>query len=326
MSSNHYSENQLRKYSLKLDKIPKLNYNDPKVDEYISSNEPVVIQGCDLVASANSWDLDYLKRKMMGKYTVILSQNHKFKYHDEKKIQSCKTDFKPTTRRVQMKFSEFVDKIKNWKKNDERLYLQQVLDNSVGISIVQDFVKFNWNWITEKQIKNNWGSLTSNLLLVSMEGNVTPCHYDEQQNFYAQVKGYKRIILFRPSQFKCLYPHPVYHPYDRQSQVDFEKPDYNRFPNFKDACGFETVLEPGEVLYIPMYWFHHVESLLRGGYTISINFWYKAGPTGQIVYPLKDYQKVAIMRNVEKMLNDALRDSTEVGTLLKTIVDGRYFE
>lgn len=80
----------------------------------------MVIQGCDLVASANSWDLDYLKRKMMGKYTVILSQNHKFKYHDEKKIQSCKTDFKPTTRRVQMKFSEFVDKIKNWKKNDER--------------------------------------------------------------------------------------------------------------------------------------------------------------------------------------------------------------
>jgi hypothetical protein len=50
-------------------------------------------------------------------------------------------------------------------------------------------------------------------------GNVTPCHYDEQQNFFAEVRGYKRCILFPPEQFECLYPHPVYHPHDRQSQV-----------------------------------------------------------------------------------------------------------
>lgn len=54
-----------------------------------------------------------------------------------------------------------------------------MLDNSVGISIVQDFVKFNWNWITEKQIKNNWGSLTSNLLLVSMEGTTVYTFFSE---------------------------------------------------------------------------------------------------------------------------------------------------
>lgn len=57
--------------------------------------------------------------------------------------------------------------------------------------------------------------------------------------------------------------------------MDFEKPDYTRFPHFKDVEGSETVIEPGEVLYIPIYWFHHVESLLKGGCTISINFWYK---------------------------------------------------
>jgi len=50
-------------------------------------------------------------------------------------------------------------------------------------------------------------------------GNVTPCHYDEQQNMFASIRGYKRFILFPPSQFECLYPHPVHHPYDRQSQV-----------------------------------------------------------------------------------------------------------
>ena len=50
-------------------------------------------------------------------------------------------------------------------------------------------------------------------------GDVTPCHYDEQENFYAQIDGYKRVILFPPEQFECLYPHPVHHPHDRQTQV-----------------------------------------------------------------------------------------------------------
>lgn len=50
----------------------------------------------------------------------------------------------------------------------------------------------------------------------------------------------------------------------------------------------------------------------------------QAGPTGQIVYPLKDHQKVAIMRNVEKMLVEALQDPHEVGPLLRALVLGRY--
>lgn len=57
------------------------------------------------------------------------------------------------------------------------------------------------------------------ILLFFNTGNVTPCHYDEQQNMFAGIRGYKRFILFPPSQFECLYPHPVHHPYDRQSQV-----------------------------------------------------------------------------------------------------------
>jgi len=83
---------------------------------------------------------------------------------------------------------------------------------------------------------------------------VTPAHYDEQQNFFAQIKGYKRCILFPPDQFECLYPYPVHHPCDRQSQVDFDNPDYERFPNFQNVVGYETVVGPGDVLYIPMYW------------------------------------------------------------------------
>lgn len=37
-------------------------------------------------------------------------------------------------------------------------------------------------------------------------------------------------------------------------QVDFDNPDYEKFPNFKNVVGYEAVVGPGDVLYIPMYW------------------------------------------------------------------------
>lgn len=48
-----------------------------------------------------------------------------------------------------------------------RLYLQQPLNNTVGTLMVRDFINFDWDYITKKQTKNNWGPLTSNLLLIS---------------------------------------------------------------------------------------------------------------------------------------------------------------
>uniref|UniRef100_A0A8C4R9F7 Hypoxia inducible factor 1 subunit alpha inhibitor n=1 Tax=Eptatretus burgeri TaxID=7764 RepID=A0A8C4R9F7_EPTBU len=198
-----------------------------------------------------------------------------------------------------------------------RLYLQQPLNDTVGRNIVLDYLKFNWKWVNQQQTRCCWDPLTSNLLLIGMEGNVTPCHYDEQQNFFAQVKGHKRCILFPPKQFDCLYPYPIHHPCDRQSQVDFDYPDYDNFPEFRKVSGYETVVGPGDVLYIPMYWWHHIESVMHGGITFSVNFWYKAAPSPKkIEYPLKAFQKVAITRNIEKMLGEALGDPHEVEEFL----------
>ena len=58
-------------------------------------------------------------------------------------------------------------------------------------------------------------------------------------------------------------------------QVDFDNPDFIRFPGLKDLKGYEAIVGPSDVLYIPMYWWHHIESLTGLGPTVSINFWYK---------------------------------------------------
>ena len=166
------------------------------------------------------WDLEYLKENVgNGESTVFLSDDEKFMYFDEKRCINRYADFTTPVTKTMINFGEFYNLFKSWKEGDKRIYYQQILTNAVSNSIVIDFLAFNWKWLSSQQQKNCWGPLTSNLLLVAQPGNITPCHYDEQENFFAQAKGYKRCILFPPSQFKCLYPFPFHHPCDRQSQV-----------------------------------------------------------------------------------------------------------
>lgn len=183
---------------------------------------PVILTDSDIVGTAMKWKLDYLKEHIgKGEFSVFASDTFKFIYYDEKRAQGWK-NFVPPTLRLSMKFEEFYHRIKDFNENESgtpKIYLQQMLNDQVGRQIVADFLGFKWEWLNAKKKEMGWGPLTSNLLLIGLPGNITPTHYDEQQNFFCQVTGYKRIILFHPDKFKCLYPYPVHHPCDRQSQV-----------------------------------------------------------------------------------------------------------
>lgn len=242
---------------------------------------------------------------------------------DESSSTSSSTSSSSTTKAIVPTSSELtLAKTHNIKPGDH-LYLQQVLSSNVGPKIVQDFLHFNWKFLGDVQRDLKWRDLTTNLLLVGMAGVTTPAHYDEQENMFAQIRGIKRCLLFGPDQFKNLYPYPVHHPCDRQSQVDFDNPDLTKFPKFTQAHAWECLLEPGEVLYIPTYWWHHIESLTD---TVSINFWYLAASTpNQIVYPLSAAQETAMMRNIEKMVGDALGNPLILHRFWHDMIDGRYF-
>lgn len=71
-----------------------------------------------------------------------------------------------------------------------------------------------------------------------------------------QVTGCQRILLIPPDQaFDGMYPYPVHHPYDTYSMVDLEKPDVGQWPHNAKVKGLCCILKPGDVLYLPAYWY-----------------------------------------------------------------------
>eukprot|EP01136_Pigoraptor_vietnamica_P029269 Opistho-1_new@87267 len=243
-------------YPFRVERIPRYHWKDPAAKERIAQGVPVVLTGTDLVKTAvDRWSLSYLVDNIgSNDFTVYCSSNNRFMYHDETR-NAGRYSYVPPTRKATMKFGEFVEALARQAQSPgyEKVYLQQTLDDRVGQPIINDFLGFNWKLLGDLVKGVEWGELTTNLLLVSAAGAITPAHYDEQQNFFAQVSGTKRCMLFSPADFDGLYPYPVHHPCDRQSQVDFDNPDYERFPNFRNVCGFEATIGAGDVLYIPMY-------------------------------------------------------------------------
>lgn len=54
-------------------------------------------------------------------------------------------------------------------------------------------------------------------------------------------------------------------------QVDVENPDLEKFPRFAKAPFLSCVLCPGEILFIPVKYWHYVQAL---DLSFSISFWW----------------------------------------------------
>ena len=80
----------------------------------------------------------------------------------------------------------------------------------------------------------------------------------------AQVAGRKRYRLIPAAQW-----HRVHNREGVFSEVDAARPDLDRYPEFRDATVLDFVLEPGEVLFMPVGWWHHVLAL---DVSISVSF------------------------------------------------------
>jgi hypothetical protein len=109
-------------------------------------------------------------------------------------------------------------------------------------------------------------------------GTVTPTHRDVPHNLHVHLTGRKRWLLFPPGGAR-LYPRGLFSGMPNFSEVDPERPDYDRYPRFRGASAFGATLEAGETLFIPHGWWHHTRTLENA---VAMNFWW-GGPLVKLV-------------------------------------------
>ncbi len=112
-----------------------------------------------------------------------------------------------------------------------------------------------------------------------MRGVVAAAHFDASRNYVAILGGLRRYILASPKNCEFMYEYltpfkimciwmyvcrrlyPSNHPSGRHSEIDWSRPDLEKFPEFEGARVSEVILGAGDVLYIPSGWIHYIESL-----------------------------------------------------------------
>ncbi|MDV6330345.1 cupin-like domain-containing protein [Asticcacaulis sp. 201] len=104
----------------------------------------------------------------------------------------------------------------------------------------------------------------------------TQTHFDYTANIAVHIAGEKVFTLFAPHHTANLYPGPL----DRTpagvpiSMASLENPDFDRFPRFAEALADRVVanLSPGDGLFIPPLWWHHVQT--TGPLNMLVNYWW----------------------------------------------------
>jgi jumonji domain-containing protein 7 len=277
-------------------------------EEYLDHNKPAIITGALSDWDAiGKWSPDYLSSALKTKrVTLAVSREGQFNYDPNRKIgeEAARYHY------AQMDFATAVSAICQDAPGHEHYYLMQRSIPEEFPELLQDIKTPAWLDYQRPAINLWFGSAE----------NVTPLHYDHTNNFFAQVYGRKRLTLFDPMQTDLLYPYPLEASASHLSFIDPEQPDFEKYRKFRQARGLAGVIEPGELLYLPAYWWHHVRSLQI---SISVNFWWTPGfeqnllPNALRTLPLL-YQKDRLQSVKAEVLSEVGLDFMDAANLLES--------
>eukprot|EP00116_Pleurobrachia_bachei_P004936 sb/3465198/ len=93
-------------------------------------------------------------------------------------------------------------------------------------------------------------------------GTVSPLHHDRYHNLFCQIHGHKRFIMFDRVEGMAAHESVLL---SNTSQLDVES-------DFIKEQAWYVEVGPGDVLYIPIHWWHHVRSL---SVSFSVSQWWQ---------------------------------------------------
>lgn len=212
------------------------------LQRYYSANRPVVLEGLmDGWKAMRVWSPEYLKRILGNEEVEIMAARD----NDANFEINCDEHRRKTL------FGSYIDMVHSGAEtNDYYLVANNgFLNRPAARQLLQDIEMF-------PEYLDAAGANGSVFFWYGPAGTVTPLHHDTLNILMAQVWGRKRVKLISPNDLEFIYNDVgVY------SKVDPDNPDLMRWPNFRKATVTEVMLGPGEVLFLPVGWWHHVRAL-----------------------------------------------------------------
>jgi hypothetical protein len=213
---------------------------DEFLELYYAANRPVVLLGeMDDWPALQLWTPDYLKAKVGSapiEFQGGRAGNPQFEIEMEK-------------HRREVGFTEFIDLIREGRGNDAYITANNSARNRTALAPLADDIG---------RLDKFLAGADEGMLWIGPAGTMTPLHHDLTNNFLVQLVGRKRVKLVPAGDVGKLYN-------DRHvfSQViDLEEPDILvRFPGLAGAHVYDVLLEPGEILFLPLAWWHQVKAL-----------------------------------------------------------------
>lgn len=223
-----------------IERVPEISAKDFK-KHYVKPQKPVVIENITGDWPAfDKWDFEYIK-DIAGDKVVPLYDNSPVDY--SKKVNE------PVAR---MKMNEYVDLLHEG-PSDLRIFLYNLLKEVPELQKDFDFPDLGLRLFKSLP-----------MLFFGGEGSNVFMHYDiDLANIlHFHFAGKKECILVSPEQTKYMYKIP-YSVICRED-IDFDKPDFEKWPALKYVKPQRAYLEHGQMLYIPEGWWHYMKYLTPG--------------------------------------------------------------
>lgn len=165
-----------------------------------------------------------------------------------------------------MPFGEFFDAILDTPPSNYYLHRQDL--RSTLPELRGDVVEWDLMGETAYLLPGLW---------MGPKGSVTQLHHDFADNLFTQVRGEKRVILADPEQEGLFHRFP-FRLYGKKSSWHLSlvktstTPDLQRFPEFERVALYDFVMQPGDVLFVPVFWWHELHALSQP--TVSVSQWW----------------------------------------------------
>ena len=208
---------------------------------YIKKQKPLVIQKLTKDWPAyEKWNLNYIKT-IAGDKIVPL--------YDDRPV-SHKDGFNAA--HATMKMADYIDLLQS-KPTNYRIFLYDLMKE---VPVLQN--DFKWPKIGLRLVKQ------LPMLFFGGENSKVFMHYDIDYSniLHFHFHGKKQCMLFAPDQTPFLYKVP--HALIAREDIDFDNPDFEKFPALKKAQGLITTLNHGEMLYMPEGYWHYMKYLTPG--------------------------------------------------------------